>query len=181
MMNPQRSVVLQEYVNMVVFPGYRQMMGLRFKVKPSGFWRYVVSVDFEAATFRCFSISKSLKFPYISAIKKWFAEMRHATWTGVQTNIPTGILEMKILGFEICWCILGCWCRMALPWFAEIRVATWRGVQAKFPTAIYEMKSWGLRFCWCILGCWCRMGLPWFAEIHGVIERCLGKVPNRNM
>ena len=72
----------------------------------------------------------------------------------VPAKFKTGMCEMKILGSEILWCVLGHWFRM--DW--HTCGITSRSVPAKFKTGMCEMKILGSEILWCVLGHWLPIG-----------------------
>ena len=57
--------------------------------------------------------------------------MRGVRWRAVPPKFKTGMCEMKILGSEVLWCVLGTLVQDGL---ARMRGVTWRAVPAKFKT-----------------------------------------------
>ena len=80
-------------------------------------------------------------------VQDGLAPMRSATWRAVAAKFKMGIGEMKILGSEVLWCIIGALVQDRL---APMRSVRWRTCLAKFKTGIGEMKFLGSEVSWCI-------------------------------
>ena len=102
--------------------------------------------------------------------------MRGVRWRAVPAKFKTVICEMKILGSEVLWCVLG---RLFHDGLAKMRGVTWRAAPEKFKRGMCEMNFFWFEVLWCILGTLVQDGLP--QNAWRKMESCSGKVQDSDM
>ena len=86
-------------------------------------------------------------------VQDGLAHMWGIIWRSAPAKFKTGMCEMKILGSEVLWCVLGHWFKVGTHVGYNMGFAP-----AKFKTGMCEMKILGSEVLWCVLGHWFKMG-----------------------
>ena len=79
---------------------------------------------------------------YLWNVGSGLAHMHGVIWRAAPAKFKTGMCEMKILGSEVLWCVLGRWFRMG--WLTC--------VVRQSSKQMCEMKILGSEVLWCIFG-----------------------------